>query len=167
MSPVLGKEHRSQFSDYARTEAQSIISHPAFNTFFGGLIFINFGTMLASVEWQVQHDEESYFCSVALQVCNVFFLIELLIRLGAQREKFLSHEARGWNLFDAAMVGISLIDFIYFILEVSSLHWHTLSLNIIMVIKALRVFKILRVFRFFHQLLRVVVMVVDAVNSLV
>mmetsp|Transcript_66701 Transcript_66701/g.124597 ORF Transcript_66701/g.124597 Transcript_66701/m.124597 type:complete len:619 (-) Transcript_66701:211-2067(-) len=100
---------------------------------------------------------------VTLNLCFTgFFMVELVIRLVAQRRSFFFGSEWRWNLFDLLLVMLSVID-------LASSVEGGLSASYIRVLKILRmvrVLRIVRVLRFFRSLRRMVTSIMSSMSAL-
>mmetsp|Transcript_30887 Transcript_30887/g.57927 ORF Transcript_30887/g.57927 Transcript_30887/m.57927 type:complete len:385 (+) Transcript_30887:3-1157(+) len=101
---------------------------------------------------------------VMMLICNIYFFLEITMRLCALRGGFFTEESRNWNLFDLGLVLLSMVDtFLLYTREGLS------AANVVAgvkTLKMLRIIRVFRVFRFSSALARVALMIVDSMKSL-
>jgi hypothetical protein len=100
---------------------------------------------------------------IAGMACNVFFLVELLMRLQVDRMKFFFTDGWRWNLFDMFLVFFSIVDAIIqygYDADAGAIGQSMKT------IKMLRIVRVFRVFRFFTELRILALMILDSFRSL-
>jgi len=110
-------------------------------------MFIGFTT-----NWAVQHlEEQTNHFLVAIEISfQVFYVVELALRMGVWRYAFFSGKEFAWNIFDLVLVLSGAFDIFALFLQVDS--WNVTWLRALKLLKAAKVLRIVRAFRFFHEL---------------
>jgi len=146
-----------------------LVNSNSFDTLCAVVIIINCLLIGLSVQEMTMDEEEKSHYVTAGHFCNVFFLIELVLRMSTDGLKifFFDPEAWKWNVFDFLLVGFSVVDFM-----VSEVLKNNQSIpgffgGGLKTIKMLRIIRIFRVFRFFAELGMLALMIMDSVRSLV
>lgn len=87
-----------------------IVNSQYFEVAIGVLVLLNAISIGAEVDYKAEHVEPNpFFINIQYAFCSVF-LLELALRLGARRLKFFIGRDRMWNMFDAAMVAVSVME---------------------------------------------------------
>ncbi|CAK8999550.1 Sodium channel protein type 10 subunit alpha (NaNG) (Sodium channel protein type X subunit alpha) (Voltage-gated sodium channel subunit alpha Nav1.8) [Durusdinium trenchii] len=97
------------------------------------------------------------------ETCNIFFFIELTMRLWCYKLTFFCGEEQGWNLFDLFLVISSVIDVIFTYLAADM---SPALAGSVKMLKLFRIMRVFRVFRFFRQLANWAMMILDSLKSL-
>jgi hypothetical protein len=133
-----------------------------------GLIFLNAILIGVEADYSVQHATEPI--PLVFRVFEIFFglifLLELLLRIFGEQMYFLSTKnlSLKWNIFDSAIVVLSIVQEI-----ASNLSVATTNLSVIRLfrlLKIVRVFRIIRVLRFFRDLRLMVEGILSSIKSL-
>lgn len=151
-----GEDDESPWNSYFSTDAVlRIVKHPYFNFFFGGLIFANVGIMGVELELQIAGMSATQFVIVDRVFC-FFFVLELLLRVGAFGTEFFVGDKWMWNIFDLLLVVFQILDnAIPRTEDGSSKGFHGVNvsfLRFLSVVKNIRVLRVLRVCRFVTEL---------------
>ena len=103
----------------------------------------------AQTHGHVQFDNESWkWTEISF---TVFFLIELFLRIAAERTDFLKGSDRSWNLVDTGLVLQACFDVMFDITEtanVPNLSW----LRALRILRFARILRLIRVVKAFHSL---------------
>jgi len=140
-----------------------IVMHPLFDSTAAFMIIVNSVIIGFTTQWLAHHEQEHKFSVIAGNVCSVFFLVELILRMCLYRKRFFTNENKGWNIFDFMLVSISVLDFLLATAIKSDTGSWGQSLK---TIKMLRIIRVFRVFRFFRELSLLALMIVDSLYSL-
>jgi hypothetical protein len=141
---------------------QRLVEHPAFD---GMSLFVNVCNLVMlglSVQGAAAH-----FSLISSFVCSLLFLIELCLRIAGHGRFFFSstNDNRNWNIFDVAVVGYSIVEFVvYSAYSQSNMSCQVYLGSVMKTIKMVRVIKVVRLFRFFRELAILVMMVRDSVK---
>jgi len=136
-----------------------------FNYFFSALIVIN--TAMIGIETEVcMHrilENPNAEAPTAFRFMSITFTtlfgIELVIKIVGLRLAFFCGSGWRWNVFDAFLVAISLLQEVMDGTNVS-------FIRILRVFRMIRVLRILRVLRVFHELRRMAASIISALSSL-
>eukprot|EP00746_Dinoflagellata_sp_MGD_P027663 gnl/MRDRNA2_/MRDRNA2_16528_c0_seq1.p1 gnl/MRDRNA2_/MRDRNA2_16528_c0~~gnl/MRDRNA2_/MRDRNA2_16528_c0_seq1.p1 ORF type:complete len:672 (-),score=124.25 gnl/MRDRNA2_/MRDRNA2_16528_c0_seq1:421-2436(-) len=87
-------------------------------------------------------------------VFTVFFLLEIVIRLGYERHLFFASDVRSWNIFELAVVLVSCTDMVMSVLGDSGATFamNVSFIRVLRVLRLARIVKTIRVVRFFREL---------------
>mmetsp|Transcript_77830 Transcript_77830/g.241169 ORF Transcript_77830/g.241169 Transcript_77830/m.241169 type:complete len:650 (-) Transcript_77830:14-1963(-) len=145
---------------------RSMVEHTAFDSLCAIVIILNSFIIGWDVEWRTTHDGPDVWTEAVSYVCNLFFLVELLLRLCVHRlHFFFDPDNYLWNWFDTLLVIFSLFE-----LFTSAVGWSDDSSGStgfsIKAVKMLRIARVFRVFRFFTELTLLAMMVIDSLKSL-
>eukprot|EP00930_Biecheleria_cincta_P071586 TRINITY_DN59076_c0_g1_i1.p1 TRINITY_DN59076_c0_g1~~TRINITY_DN59076_c0_g1_i1.p1 ORF type:complete len:610 (+),score=95.09 TRINITY_DN59076_c0_g1_i1:57-1832(+) len=141
-----------------------LVDHPLFNVLSGVIILVNAVSMGIEVELLAAMAQTPLTLIIANETCSLYFLLELMLRIYAHRSSFFRGEGRGWNLFDMALVFLSVVDYLGELVSGSS------ALKVMQgfkTLKMLRIVRLFRVVRFFRQLYMLVIMIIDSVKQLI
>jgi len=118
--------------------------------FFGGWIVLNAFAMAIETDVRTEENDDNLAWLVADSVFNVVFIGELCLRVHAERLRWF---VKTWNLFDAAIVMVGVLDswILPLIGSGSNLRIMTL-LRMFRMVKLVRVFRIFRLFQFMKEL---------------
>jgi len=96
-------------------------------------------------------------------VFTVFFCVELMLRILAQRLSFLCGEEWSWNIFDATLVFISILE------ASTSTNMNQTSstgyIRLLKIIRMVRVLRIIRIMRFFRELRRMCMSIISSMAA--
>eukprot|EP00971_Amphidinium_carterae_P313583 6232363-Amphidinium_carterae.1 len=93
---------------------------------------------------------------------TVFFLLELLVRVYAQRWSFLFGDDKSWNVFDAMLVAVSMLDLSSGVDGGRS----TGYVRLLKTVRMVRVLRVIRVLRLFRELRRMVTSILSSMAAL-
>lgn len=120
------------------------------------MVVITFNSALVAytADWQMRHvgAEDPIFLSVLEMGCLVFFLIELILRLGTHRCYFFVNSDFHWNTFDFILVSISVVDLVASKVVGADSGSNIGFMRLLRLLKLARIFRSLRSFRFFKSL---------------
>lgn len=110
--------------------------------FFGGWIILN--AICLAVETDHKPDDDRFYAGwfVVDSIFNLVFLVEMLIRMFVERDKWLFS---AWNVFDAVLVLIGIVD--VWILPATGSGASIRFLTLVRLFKLLRLGRVLRVLR--------------------
>lgn len=141
-----------------------VVEHPLFDSTCAIMIVLNSVIIGLEVEHQAQGETtESPILKTAGYICNLFFLVELVLRVYVNGKKYFCNENRNWNLFDFALVIMSIVDII---IELGAGGGKTNVTTGMKTVKMLRIVRVFRVFRFFRELSLLALMIVDSTANL-
>jgi len=109
-----------------------------------------------------------WWLTVANNTFTMLFCAEILLRLYAYQRLFFVVDL-GWNLFDAFIAVLSLVDFIVSILGLTFDNTSSVSINAVRPLRILRVVlvvRIIRVLRFFRELRTMIYSIIGCLRSL-
>jgi len=143
-----------------------IVEHGIFHMVSSLFILLNAVTIGVEVQQRSTAESSSFEVELLNNVCNLFFLVELILRMAAWRLKFFTDlESRNWNLFDLLLVLASLLEVIMVQADVDAAE----SMSIITGLKTLKMLRIIRIFRtvkLFKQVALLAVMITDSASDL-
>ncbi|CAK0827250.1 unnamed protein product [Prorocentrum cordatum] len=145
-----------------------VVQHPGFDLGCAGVIISNSVLIGLEVDWKTVYDGEMPHMKYLNYACAVFFLVELILRLSLDGFLgfFVHSENRKWNMFDSALVTMSLLDALF--IDFFNLGDDATGVSGgLKTLKMLRIVRICRVFRFFAELNHLAVMIIDSLMSLV
>jgi len=99
-------------------------------------------------------------------VFALFFLIELVVRAGVERSKFFKSDEGAWNMFDAFLVLMSLVDVTMNQLQSGKIMNLTFARSL-RIVRFVRILRIVRLMRFFYSFRLMVYSVMYSIGSLV
>lgn len=141
----------------------TLVRSPSFDYVVGTCIVLNSVFIGYSADYARTHIEEDspgWFRVVDL-FFTIFFAVELLLRMIAEREKFfLSKHSRLWNVFDLFVVGTAIVE------ECLSIASSTTVIRILRTLRLIRVLRFIRLMRFFNDLRAMVWGILHSINSL-
>ncbi|KXZ47565.1 hypothetical protein GPECTOR_34g724 [Gonium pectorale] len=132
-----------------------LVNHNLFNQFFMLLIFVN--TVLLALEYDNQPDSLTYFLNISNYVLTALFTTEMALKLFGLG--FWDYIRDGFNIFDALVVTISLLEII-----LSSMGGANAA-RALRVLKALRVLRLFKLFRYMQSLRRIGEVLLSAFTS--
>lgn len=149
--------------------AQRVVRSHAYEMFTLFLVLSN----AAFIGWHVQHvalhheDHAAQFSGELL--FTVVFVIELALRLFAERDSFFLSAELCWNIFDLFVVAMMLMELA---LRMSAEHDSTLFaqlsiVRVLRVVRAVRVIRIIRVLKFFRELRMMIYSILSSFKSFV
>lgn len=151
---------------YEKPYLQKVVEHPIFESGCAFLIVLNSFLVGFDVEWYTTHDVPNMGVEVAGHVCSGGFLIELMLRLKAYKWKFFRGESVLWNIFDAILVVMSMVELLIQSQVDSAAGTASIGSGM-KTIKMLRIIRVFRVFRFFKELSLLALMIIDSMKALV
>ncbi|KAG2432797.1 hypothetical protein HXX76_008531 [Chlamydomonas incerta] len=131
------------------------VNHNLFNQFFMLLIFLN--TIFLSMEYHNQPDSLTKALNVSNLTLTVLFTIEMILKLFGLG--FWDYIRDGFNIFDALVVTISLLEIV--LSSVAGLN----AIRALRVLKALRVLRLFKLFRYMQSLRRIGEVLLSAASS--
>eukprot|EP00198_Chlamydomonas_reinhardtii_P001158 XP_001690493.1 voltage-gated Ca2+ channel, alpha subunit [Chlamydomonas reinhardtii] len=131
------------------------VNHNLFNQFFMLLIFLN--TIFLSLEYHNQPDSLTQALNVGNLTLTVLFTIEMVLKLFGLG--FWDYIRDGFNIFDALVVTISLLEIV--LSSVGGLN----AVRALRVLKALRVLRLFKLFRYMQSLRRIGEVLLSAASS--
>jgi len=149
---VIEEEPRCRFG-----WANRLLGH-RFDFLCATVILFNAVLVGFSTEWATQHEREHPVIWALSQVCSVFFILELVLRLLGKGLEFFTEDCKAWNMFDLVLGLLSLLDV--------ALGGMSGVGSAMKTIKMLRVMRLFRVIRFFHDLHMLALMVIDSLKAL-
>ncbi|CAJ1389495.1 unnamed protein product, partial [Effrenium voratum] len=148
---------------YERYSLLWLVTHPFFDAVTALVILVNAATIGAETQYGAMDVQMPPGLDIVSQVCSVYFLFELAVRIGAHKMSWISDpDMRLWNMFDFLLVAMSLMDYILVRAMDASAGFTEVKM-----IKTLRIIRIFRVFRFFRQLTQLALMITDSIKSLI
>ncbi|CAK9070614.1 unnamed protein product [Durusdinium trenchii] len=148
---------------YQNWSLLALVSHPVFDAWTALVILVNAATIGAETQYGAMAEELPSSLEAVSQVCSFYFLLELILRIGAHKASWCADpDMRLWNLFDLLLVSMSLIDFMIFRVLQNGAGFTEVKL-----LKTLRIMRVFRVFRFFRQLTQLALMITDSIRSLI
>lgn len=168
LKKMISADHYGSLPEDARSWYQSfsllaLVTHPIFDAWTAMVILVNAATIGAETQYGAMGSDLPSSLETVSQVCSFYFLLELLLRIGAHKANwFADPDMRLWNLFDLLLVVMSLIDFMVFRLLQNGAGFTEVKL-----LKTLRIMRVFRVFRFFRQLTQLALMITDSIRSLI
>ncbi|KAG2448926.1 hypothetical protein HYH02_006274 [Chlamydomonas schloesseri] len=132
-----------------------IVNHNLFNQFFMLLIFLN--TIFLSLEYHNQPHSLTKALAVSNLTLTVLFTIEMVLKLFGLG--FWDYIRDGFNIFDALVVTISLLEIV--LSSVAGLN----AIRALRVLKALRVLRLFKLFRYMQSLRRIGEVLLSAASS--
>jgi hypothetical protein len=170
MKAVRGESKRPSVATSLSEHALRMIYSRQFEVVVAGLIFLNAIVIGVDADWTASNAASGKSTPLAFRILEItfaaVFTLELCARLIGERGFFVSRENKNlrWNLFDAAAVGITIIQ------EVAQAVFSgSVNLSIVRLfrlLKIVRVFRIVRVLRFFRDLRVMVLGIINSVKSL-
>lgn len=162
------ESNRSRRRESTRLQEQTcltkLVEHTAFDSCCAIMILFNSAIIGISVNHATDSDQEMKFTFVSGYICNVFFLVELIMRMIVQGRHYFTNENRNWNIFDFSLVSFSVVEFF---MEIVGAADETSSVGQSMkTIKMLRIIRVFRMFRFFRELSLMALMIVDSMKPL-
>ncbi|CAE7453853.1 Scn11a [Symbiodinium sp. CCMP2592] len=153
-----------------------LVRHGLFDFCASAMIFANSFVIAVETQWLATHTEAPMTLEVLNHCFSGFFLLELLLRIMAQRWDFCCESrGRGWNIFDTCLVIISIVDTAASAMtpdpgaqvEAGDGRDQTMDvLQAVRILKMLRIARIFRVFRFSRELSLMALMIIDSLRSL-
>mmetsp|Transcript_13016 Transcript_13016/g.31006 ORF Transcript_13016/g.31006 Transcript_13016/m.31006 type:complete len:601 (-) Transcript_13016:189-1991(-) len=142
-----------------------LVASPLFDAVAAFIILFNSFIVGWEVEWGTRNTQGNAVIQAFSSFCNVFFLLEVLLRMCVFRmDFFLNRDGRAWNFFDLVLVMLGVVD------EVSSITAgadpSSNAVGSAKMLKMLRILRVFRVFRFFRPLARLALMIMDSIRSL-
>eukprot|EP00931_Biecheleriopsis_adriatica_P048921 TRINITY_DN28276_c0_g1_i1.p1 TRINITY_DN28276_c0_g1~~TRINITY_DN28276_c0_g1_i1.p1 ORF type:complete len:883 (+),score=137.19 TRINITY_DN28276_c0_g1_i1:43-2691(+) len=139
---------------------KDLLGHPLLDTTSAVVIMAN--SVLLGVETNMgtridPFEPPSWLWGITLG-CNIYFLLEVLVRLSVLRLEFVTHESRSWNIFDLVLVILSMLDYA---MERDG------GTRAVKTMRMLRILRLFRVFRFSRQLASLAEMIMDSLLTLV
>merc|ERR1719161_55042 len=152
-----GNESRAQLL------ALQLLSSILFERIVGVIILANSIFIAVQTNWTAENLREADaaewkytdYCFTA------FFSCEVVLRIVAERKRFLTGKSRGWNLFDLGIVLTSILE------ECLSLASSTRVVRILRFLRLIRLARFIRVMRFFSELRAMVWGIMHSIASLV
>jgi Ca2+-binding EF-hand superfamily protein len=144
-----------------------VVGHPGFDLGCAAVIIANSALIGLEVDWKTFSDGEMPHMKALNYVCTVFFFVELMLRMTIDGlfVFFMRSENRSWNMFDAVLVGMSLLDAV--IIDLIDMGDDATGVSGgLKTLKMLRIVRVCRVFRFFTELSQLALMIIDSVKSL-
>lgn len=143
--------------------AQSLIEHQVFDFIAATVIIISSLITGLVVNHATFSDVTPDSYVIFGNLCNVFFTVEVCLRLTAYRQYFFFNADKTWNIFDLILVLAALIDWV---MELLQLEKQGVGSGM-RIVRMLRIVRVFRVFRFFKELSMLALMIIDSVKSLV
>jgi len=146
----------------------AVVTHPVFDLFFACMIVLNSLFIGFQTEYRMrtigQTPQPSAFPAIE-KAFVAAFTVELAVRMLALKASFFSPKSMWWNLFDLALVVMSLVELA---LEGSTSGGDAPEGGgkVIRMFRMARVFRIVRVLRFLAELRIMVLLIVHSVRSL-
>lgn len=144
--------------------ANSVVENNLFNSTVSIFIVGSAVALGAHADWQMKNpsSEDPVVFKVLDYSFSVFFLLELVVRLVAERLFFFSpmNASLSWNLFDAVLVSFSFIDEILGRIVIADL------LRMLRLLRVVRVARVIRAIRFCSDLRVMVHAVLGSARSL-
>eukprot|EP00930_Biecheleria_cincta_P095274 TRINITY_DN87252_c0_g1_i1.p1 TRINITY_DN87252_c0_g1~~TRINITY_DN87252_c0_g1_i1.p1 ORF type:complete len:645 (-),score=84.05 TRINITY_DN87252_c0_g1_i1:151-2085(-) len=159
---VLGRQSMSLYD----VSFKCVATSPFFDATTACIIFIHSAIVGMEIQWSTQHTSSNEMLYQLGRVCNLYFLLELMLRMAGMRlEFFLDPDSRAWNIFDMALVIVTVAEEVFELTRMDSDRNKTMGAA--KMLKMMRVFRVLRVFRFLRPLSRLAVMIMDSIKSLI
>jgi len=160
-----GDEDERQPSWFDRQRLVSVVTHPIFDALTALVILLNAATIGAETQYSAMDVALPSSLELVSQLCTFYFVIELLLRIGAHQVSwFFDMDMRLWNFFDLILVALSVIDFMVVRLLNDDA---AAGFDTVKMLKTLRIIRVFRVFRFFRQLTQLALMITDSIKSLI
>lgn len=125
-----------------------IVQSENFDLFCGLMILINAVLIGAETEYLTQHQQVSNELRHSQAALNVWYIVEICLRLATQRCLFFYGNDSRWNLFDAFLVTTSLLDLV----AESAIATNMNGTRVIRAIRLMRITRTLRVIRVLRYL---------------
>eukprot|EP00930_Biecheleria_cincta_P064086 TRINITY_DN49628_c0_g1_i1.p1 TRINITY_DN49628_c0_g1~~TRINITY_DN49628_c0_g1_i1.p1 ORF type:complete len:545 (+),score=90.56 TRINITY_DN49628_c0_g1_i1:96-1730(+) len=142
----------------------NIVLHPMFDLLAAIMIVANALALGLELHLLAYNATSPSGIKGTLLFFNIYFIVELALRMVTLRKAFwCGAETRGWNMFELALVVLSLIEMVFTATS------HVKDGSVASTLKALRLMRIIRifrVFRFFRPLLEISAMLLDSIKSL-
>mmetsp|Transcript_77226 Transcript_77226/g.153175 ORF Transcript_77226/g.153175 Transcript_77226/m.153175 type:complete len:754 (-) Transcript_77226:35-2296(-) len=145
-----------------RASLKKVVRCPAFDLFFGLLILCNSvligvetqynaNVVAAAVEMETKPESPSQVLYILQMVFGVLFMIELLLRLGAEGREFVYGVNRRWNCFDTLLVLAFVVTFIIDQLNLPKTHGTTRVFRTVRFGRILRTVRLVRASAYAHE----------------
>mmetsp|Transcript_102657 Transcript_102657/g.182388 ORF Transcript_102657/g.182388 Transcript_102657/m.182388 type:complete len:528 (+) Transcript_102657:29-1612(+) len=145
---------------------KALVAHPIFDTATAFVILCNAVMIGAEVQVTALIGVSPPEFTILGQCFNVFFLLELLVRLFAFKLFFFKDpENAAWNYFDLALVLLATFDTIILLSGVD-LGASSMVFTSVKTMKMFRILRLFRVFRFSRKLSELATMITDSLNAL-
>lgn len=151
---------------FALRFVRRLVRRPAFDIFFGGLIFLNAIFIGAQTEYMITHVTEEgtpRFFTIGEKVFAAFFIVELFIRMFAQQLEFVWGRDVLWNALDTILVIMSIMELL---LQDNAAGSSGNTQKVLRMCRMARIIRVLRVLRFLVELRVMVTLIVHSMQSL-
>lgn len=147
-----------------------IIKSPKFESMVCALIFVNSIILGVQTDMTAQQNlRKAPPTLVALEaIMCVFFVIEILLRIGVYRWKFFYMSGWQWNVFDLVIISVQVIEQIMtaVLIEDEFLMSNFSATRVIRTLKLIRLLRIARVLHIIGELRILLISIVNSVRSL-
>lgn len=139
-------------------------SHQA-DLLFGGVITLNAIWLGLETDARTDDNEKNAIWLVSDSLFNSVFLIELFLRIRAERQQWAMSL---WNIFDAGLVAVGVIDsWLMPLFGLNSDVRFASVLRIFRLLRLVRVLRVLRLFRYLKELMLLVAGITSAMRAMV
>eukprot|EP00929_Paragymnodinium_shiwhaense_P118102 TRINITY_DN897_c0_g1_i1.p1 TRINITY_DN897_c0_g1~~TRINITY_DN897_c0_g1_i1.p1 ORF type:complete len:632 (-),score=110.65 TRINITY_DN897_c0_g1_i1:638-2416(-) len=175
---TLEKEDEEAPPHKAIAVCEEIVRHPGFEPCFAIMILVNSVITFLEVHMSLESataEAPAVFTPVG-HLMGAIFLVELLLRIAAQRRAFFSSSNFSWNCFDLSLVASWLVEFVVDIVHASgsskaSSQNSGLSnmrlFRILRIARLIRLLRIARILRFVRALNLLILSILTTLRSLV
>jgi len=152
-----------------RTVAYKIVKNPSFDIVSGVFVLLNALLIGAETEYMTYHGGRSHDGFIFSQVfLNIWFTIELVLRITADNFRFLSSPDWKWNIFDSVLVCFSLVDVLlqFALVGVQGFMRTGRLMRIIRLSRVVRTLRLCRTLNYIHQFRKMVYSLQASVTTL-
>eukprot|EP00927_Polykrikos_kofoidii_P013026 TRINITY_DN15670_c0_g2_i1.p1 TRINITY_DN15670_c0_g2~~TRINITY_DN15670_c0_g2_i1.p1 ORF type:complete len:772 (+),score=131.44 TRINITY_DN15670_c0_g2_i1:94-2409(+) len=142
---LLEKEPRDWYQKLVAT-----IRTPTFDFCCGLPVFVFALFLGVETEYMCQHTGDTHVVfSVMHMMFNVWFLVEMIVRMLAYRKEFWFGEDKVWNILDVCMVLVAMFDIV---LGLITINVQASSMAVMRAVKGLRILRLLKTCRIARSL---------------
>lgn len=169
-----GQEGRSSmgWQELALSDVQdkltSLVQSPVFDYGSGALVILNAVTIGVQTDYMARYNCEStppFFRFVEFVFCMVFSA-EILLRIGVYKLKFFWMSGWRWNLFDALLVALQLMEEGLTLIVGASAGFNFSFMRILRILRLVRIIRIVRVLRLITELRTIISSIAGSMKSL-
>lgn len=149
---------------------QRVVASRTFEVLVTVVVLANSITLGLQADWAMRHiglqDPPAFDMTDGM--FTVIFIVELFLRIVAYGRFMYHYENRnfGWNVFDTALVFVSLINYFCALLLNSGMSQDLAAIRLLRVLRLMRVLRVVRVLRFFSDLRLILASIAISMKSL-
>lgn len=149
---------------------QRVVASRAFEVLVTLVVLANSITLGLQADWAMRNIglQDLPVYDMTDGMFTVIFIVELLLRIVAYGRfmYYYSNRNFGWNVFDSALVLVSLINYFFALLLNSSMSQDLAAIRLLRVLRLMRVLRVVRVLRFFSDLRVILASIAISMKSL-